>query len=402
MLAEPLRRESSSAVEFLVTLTQARPDTHRARTFLLIAVALVGFTMSLQIALNANFVADDMHITGMQQGLLEAVRESCGMLALGVLAVLVGMSEPRIAVLMLVLLSAGLSAYAIVPSFHWLLVASFVWSQGFHVWAPLPSSMALAIADKGHEGRSLGSLGAAGAIGSVAALLLALVLNHFGITIRPMWFVAGLASLLAAAACTQIPRDIRAPRARLILRKRYRLFYLLQFLEGWRKQIFIAFASFMLVKVYHTDISTMLLLFLAANALGWFVAPLVGRYIDRFGERKVLLFYYLAMMAVFAAYATVRDPRIIYVLFVLDSVLFACTMALTTYVGRLAPASEQTATLSAGVAANHVASVIMPLVGGLLWESYGYQWAFYAGAVMATLTLIPVMFIPVRPEAILE
>ena len=377
-----------------MTLIAAPRDTHRARTFLLIAVALVGFTMSLQMALNANFVADDMHVTGMQQGLLESVRESCGILALGVLALLVGMSEPRIAVMMLVVLSAGVSAYAIVPSFHWLLVASFVWSQGFHVWVPLPSSMALAISAKGHEGRSLGALGAAGAIGSVVALLLALLLNHVGVTIRPMWFVAGAAALLAAAACTQIPREIIAPRARLIIRKRYGLFYLLQFLEGWRKQIFIAFASFMLVKEYHTPIATMLLLFLAANTLGWFVAPLVGRCIDRFGERKLLLFYYMTMVAVFASYATVRQPRILYVLFVLDSVLFACTMALTTYVGRLTPPAERTATLSAGVAANHVASVMMPLVGGMLWQSFGYQWAFYAGAVMATLTLIPVMFIP--------
>ena len=69
-------------------------------------------------------------------------------------------------------------------------------------------------------------------------------------------------------------------------------------------------------------------------------------------------------------------------------------MALTTYIGRLAPPQEHTATLSAGVAANHVASVTMPLVGGMLWQKYGYQWAFYAGAAMAVLTILPVLLIP--------
>jgi MFS family permease len=276
------------------------------------------------------------------------------------------------------------------------MVASFTWSQGFHAWVPLPNSMALAISEKGREGKTLGMLGAASAVGSVVALLVAIFLNREGVSIRPMWFIAGAACLLAGAACTKNPRDIRAPGARLIIRKQYGLFYLLQFLEGWRKQIFIAFASFMLVKQYGTPIGTMLWLFLGANALSWFAAPLVGRCIDRFGERAVLLFYYTTMIVVFACYATVKEPRILYVLFIGDSVLFACTMALTTYIGRLAPSEEQTATLSAGVAANHVASVIMPLVGGTLWANYGYQWAFYAGAVMATMTLIPVMFIGPR------
>ena len=110
------------------------------------------------------------------------------------------------------------------------------------------------------------------------------------ITIRPLWFIAGGAALLAAVACTAIPRDIKAPGARLIIRRQYGLFYLLQFLEGWRKQIFIAFASFMLVKQFNTPLATILLLFLAAQMLGWFAQPTVGRCIDRFGERPVLLF----------------------------------------------------------------------------------------------------------------
>ena len=71
---------------------------------------------------------------------------------------------------MLVLLSAGLSAYAVVPSFGWLVLASFVWSQGLHVWMPLPGSMAMALGDKGREGKAMGTLGAAGAIGSAVAL----------------------------------------------------------------------------------------------------------------------------------------------------------------------------------------------------------------------------------------
>jgi predicted MFS family arabinose efflux permease len=368
----------------------------RGLFFLTMAVACVGFTLSLQTGLNANFVAQTMLLRPEQQGLLEAARESCGILSIVALALLAGISEPRIGALVLVILAVGLSAYAVVPSFHWLIVASIVWSQGFHVWQPLPNSMAVALAEKDHEGRALGRLGAAGAIGSTIALVLALLLNKAGIAIRPMWYIAGAASLLGALACMFIPRNIKAPGQSFIIRRRYGLFYLLQFLEGWRKQIFIAFAGYMLVKRYNVPIPTMLILFLASNIVGWFSAPIVGRLIDCFGERRILLFYYSTMAVVFVCYALVNSVYPLYVLFVADSILFVCTMALTTYVTRLAPPEEHTATLSAGVAANHVASVMMPLVGGLLWDKLGYQWAFLAGSAMAILTLFVVRRIPRR------
>jgi MFS family permease len=221
-----------------------------------------------------------------------------------------------------------------------------------------------------------------------------LLLNYVGMTVRPMFLLAGAAALGGAFFCSRIPRGIKAPGERLIIRKRYGLYYVLQFLEGWRKQIFIAFAGFMLVQQFSTPVWLMLTLALATQVIGWYVSPLTGRIIDRVGEKPVLLFYYATMACVCACYAKVHHPWLLYGLYVSDSVLFSCSMALTTYVGRLAPREEHTATLSAGVAANHVASVAMPLVGGVLWKAYGYQWAFYMGAVMAILTLVPVLLLP--------
>lgn len=366
----------------------------RGRFFLVLTVALVGFTMSLQTGLNPNFVAQTMALTGQQQGMLEAARETCGITALGILALLAGMSEPRIGVIMLTLLAVGLGAYTAVPSFGWLVAASFVWSQGFHVWVPLPGSMAMALGERGKEGKAMGMLGAAAAVGSACAMALALGLNLLGMTVRPMFLLAGAAGLAGAFFCSRIPKDIKAPGARLIIRKKYWLYYVLQFLEGWRKQIFIAFAGFMLVKMYETPLWLMLVLALITQVLGWYVSPLTGRIIDKVGEKRVLLFYYSTMAVVCACYARVHHVYVLYGLYVTDSVLFSCNMALTTYVGRLAPREEHTATLSAGVAANHVAAVMMPLVGGMLWKLYGYEWAFYMGAVMALVALVPVMMLP--------
>jgi len=368
----------------------------RSLVFLGVAVAGVGFAMTLQLGLNASFVGQEMHLSGQQQGILEAFRESCGITALLILALLAGVAEPLIGAAALVFLAAGLGAYSVVPSFRWLILTSLIWSQGLHIWMPLPNSMALSLSEPGRSGRRLGQISAAGAAGSAAGLVLALVLHAGGVPIRPLWLLAGAAALLAAGACLAIPRGIRAPRPRLVVRRRYATYYMLCLLEGWRKQIFIAFAGFLLVKVYGTSLSTMLVLWLITQAIGWFSSPLVGRLIDRFGERRVLMAYYASMAVVFVGYIFLHNIHLLHALFVVDGAFFVMSMALTTYVGKIAPPEERTPTLSLGVAMNHVAAVSMPLLGGILWTHVGYQWTFAAGALAAAASILAVFFIPAK------
>lgn len=371
-------------------------DGHRRRglLFLGLACAAVGFAMTSQLALNSNFTAQTMNLSGLQQGVLETFRESCGITAFGILALLAGLAEPLIASAMLVLLGVGLASYCVVPNYAWLIVASLVWSQGLHVWMPLPNSMTMSLAEPERVGHRLGQVAAAGAAGSGLGLAVAYILNWAGLTIRPLWLVAGAAALLGAVACLGIPRNIKTPGPRFVIRRKYSLYYLMCFLEGWRKQIFIAFAGFLLVKKYDTPLSTMLLLWMATQVLNWLTSPIVGRLIDRVGQRPVLVTYFASLTLVFVGYATLQSRYVLYALFVLDGAFFVLSMALTTYVNRIAPTSEHTPTLSLGVAANHVAAVAMPLVGGLIWKYAGYNWTFWIGAAAAAGSILAAMRIP--------
>ncbi len=373
-------------------------EQHRRRSifFLCIAVGGVGFSLSLQIALNANFAVEEMHMSGFEQGLLEMFRESCGIFALGILAVLAGFAESWIGAVSLVFLGFGLSCYAVVPNYFWLVLASLVWSQGLHIWMPLPNSMALALAEPGQSGRRIGQLQASGAAGSGLGLVVALILRIAGISIRPLFIVAGSAAIIAAVACLYIPRAIKSEKPVLVLRRRYGLYYLLNFLEGWRKQIFIAFAAFLLVKVYDTPLTTILIMWIVTQAIGWFSSPAVGRLIDRIGERRVLVFYYAFMTFCFVGYAFIRNKYVLYGVFLLDSSFFVFAMALTTYIGRLVPPNEKTMTLSMGVAMNHIAAVSMPLAGGLLWKYLGYQWTFLIGSAAAAASVWVAWHVPDR------
>ena len=359
----------------------------RGFIFLGAAVFCLGFAITLQMALNSNFAGEEMRLTGFQQGLLESIRESCGIIALVIIGLLAALAEPILAALMLALFGIGLGGTAWVQSYTMLIIVNLIWSQGLHVWMPLPSSMAMALAEEGKTGLRLGQIRAVGAAGSGIALIIGLFLSYRGVAIRPMYVVGGVAALIGAAACLGIPMNMRLKRSRFVFRKKYWRYYLLCFLEGWRKQIFVGFAGFLLVKRYGTSLQTMLWLWLGTQALSWILSPLVGWVIDRVGERRVLVVYFAGLIPLFAGYAVIRDPRVLYGIFILDHAFFALAMALTTYVNRIAPKEEHTPTLSMGVAFNHIAACSMPLLGGIIWKTLGPGWVFGLGAAVAAISI---------------
>jgi len=220
------------------------------------------------------------------------------------------------------------------------------------------------------------------------------VLIAHKVPLRAVFLLAGAAAILAGAACLAIPKQIKTPGLRLVFRRKYRLYYALCFLEGWRKQIFIAFAAFLLVRSRGATPKVMLTLWMVANVIGWITGPRVGKLIDRLGERRILTFYFASLIWVFVGYAFVSNIYALYALFILDSSFFVFNNALTTFVSRLAPPEEHTATLSMGVAMNHVAAVSMPFIGGLIWARLGYQSTFLIGALAAALAIFVARLIP--------
>ena len=314
-------------------------DRRRGLFFVAAASAFVGVALTLQISLNSNFLVGEIGVGGFQAGLLEAVRESCGIAALGIFVLIAGLTEPVIASLFLILIALGMGSYSVAPTYGYVMLFSLTWSVGFHVWTPLPNSMTLALAEPGKAGLRLGRVAAAGALGSAAGLGIAFVLTLLGVKIRPLYLIAGGAALLAAAACLGIPRTLKAPGPSFVLRRRYARYYVLNFLEGWRKQIAIAFGGFLLVKVHGAGLLEILVLAAVIQGIGYFTSPRVGRLIDRVGEQKVLVFYYSFVTVMFLGYAFLQGKYILYAVYILDNATFVFNTGLTTYVNKIAPKS---------------------------------------------------------------
>ena len=384
------------------TLSHMEAKRRRGIFFVSIAVAAVSFAITAQIGLNDNFLANPpalggLGIDGFQKGLIEAARETCGITALLIFAVLMGMAERTIGFFAISVFAAGLGSYCCVYHYYWVVILSLIWSQGLHVWMPLPNSMMLSLAEPGRTGHRLGQLQAVGSIASGVALAVCWVMCVVHISIRPIYIMAGVVALVGAFACLAIPRDIKAPGPRFVFRRKYNLYYMLCFLEGSRKQIFLAFAGFLLVKKYDTPLKDMLLLMAVVQVLNWLASPAIGRLIDRIGERRVLMFYSGCMVVFFIGYAFIPSRLVLWGLFILDNALFSLGMALTTYVRKIAPVSEHTQTLSMGVAMNHVAAVSVPLLGAFLWKYTGFQSAFLGGAAVAGVGVLVASKLP--PES---
>lgn len=351
------------------------------------AVFFLFFGFGIYGACTTNFATEIIRITPVWIGRVEAARELPGFLCVFVAALTMRIAEPVLGSIALTLLAGGISAYATVHGVPALLAWSFVWSVGMHTWMPISSSMTLNLADDNSKGRRMGQTAAFGSVGSVLGMLTVAKVAH-GLSYQ-MWFVtAGAMIAVGALILLTLRRDIgHMDKPRMVWKPKFGRYYLLSLLEGGRKQVFFTFAPYTLTKVYHAPLELMAKLFVINGIVTFLGAPIVGRLIDRIRERRILLISYSCLVLVFLCYARIEQRYILCALYCLDNFLYLSTTCLTTYVQRIAAPEDLMPTLSMGVTMNHVAAVLVPLIGGMLWARFSYPVMFYAGGAVVIVSL---------------
>jgi MFS family permease len=371
-----------------------------------IAIFLFAFGFSLYGGVFQNFLKDRAGAQELDLGILESLREIPGFCTALMAGVLVAFAESRVAAAGLAITAIGIAATGLIEKMPPIIAVTVFWSIGFHLYATMQSPITLALAKGKEGGRHLGRMSGLSAMATIAALgtawVMAKLLPH-GVY-EPYFLGAGVAILGAALAMSQLGHHaVGAPRQAIILRREYGLFYLLQFLEGCRRQIFAIFASFTLVLIYKVPVDRMLALQFLNAALIAFTAPRMGKWIDQHGEKRMLLYYGWLLIFVFLGYALIPNVWILMVLFIIDNVLFTFNNAFTTYLHRIVRPGELTPCVSMGITFSHVAAVTVPIGGAYLWKASGnYQTPFWVGVVLAIVSLIATRFIPARlpaPEA---
>lgn len=369
-------------------------DNKRMYLFLLVLVLASAVGFQGWRTLYNNFAVEVAGLTGAQNGYVQSLREIPGFLSLLVIYILLVVREHTLASLSVLILGLGVSITGFLPSFYGVVFTTLIMSFGFHYYETMNQSLILQYFDKAKAPVVMGRLrgfssGANLAVGGVI-FLLAPVLEY-----RTLFCLFGGIVIIAGIWCVlQNPTSPNVPPQRkgMVLRSRYWLFYLMTFFSGARRQVFVAFAVFLMVQKFGYSVQEITVLFVANNAINWFLSPAIGRAVNRYGERKVLSLEYVSLIFIFVAYAYVDSKIMVAALYILDHVFFNFAMAIKTYFQKIADPGDIAPSMAVSFTINHIAAVVIPAAGGLLWM-VDYRIPFLGAAGLSCLSLILVQFI---------
>lgn len=370
------------------------------KTFLILISIVVPIAFSAWSALLNNFVIEKAAFTGADIGLLQSVREIPGFLAFTAVFVLLFLREQKFMILSLVMLAVGVAITGFFPSVYGLLCTTLLMSTGFHYFETLKQSLSLQWFTKEEAPEMLGKLISVGALASLCTYgALWVLLEVMQLEFKWIYLIAGSVALAIIIFMWLAFPEFKSetPQTKkLVLRKRYWLYYALTFMSGARRQIFTVFAGFLMVEKFGYSAADITLLFLANYAFNWLFAKKIGRWIGVVGERKALMFEYAGLICVFVGYAVVQTAEVAAALYIIDHLFFALALAIKTYFQKIADPADMASTAGVAFTINHIAAVIIPVSFGLLWLVSPAA-VFYVGAGMALLSLILSLNIPQAP-----
>jgi len=386
--------------------------SRRSIIIFVVAIGFLGMASGIFETSFNNYLDHTFHITAEQRGDLELPREFPGFMVAVLAGALFFMGEANLAVVASGLIGLGMLGLGMLANqghqYASMVAFTVAWSTGTHLMMPTSQSLALALSHEGRTGEQLGKLAAIRAIATVLGC--GMVIANF--RLFPQGFssvfvlgavTAGLAMAAFIALQRTLPPVHHSKRRRMVVKKRYGLFYILAVLFGARKQVFITFGPWVLVRIFDQPPQTFAKLWIIATGLTVLLVPYVGRLVDRAGPRAVLTVDALLLLAVCLTYGFSRDLLPGHLAFyavcgayVLDQMLFPVQMARTVYLSRIAEhRADVTATLGMGVSIDHAVSIPIAMLGGRLWLATDYRWVFVAAAGVALATLLTCQFIRV-------
>ncbi len=344
-----------------------------------------------------NFVVEVAHFNGEHIGFLQSIREIPGLLSFTVVFWLLLFKQQVATYLFLILLGVGVFLTGLFPSTIGLYITTIVMSFGFHYGEVLYSSLSLQWLKKSEAPAILGKQISLRAFISIFVMLLIfLLIKVYHLEYKYIYMIFGglsIALVLFAWIFFDQFENFEIQEKKLFLRKKYWLYYLLTFLAGARRQIFIVFAAFLLVEKFGFSIDKMIIIYLVNKIISMISAPIVGKLVTRFGEKLSLRIEYISLMIIFSLYGIVKDPNIAILLFIFDHILFSMAIALKTYFQKIADPKDITATAGVSFAINHIAAVFLPAILGLLWLK-SYSLVFFIGTFIALLSFVLTFFMP--------
>jgi len=340
-----------------------------------------------------NFAVDEVGIDGFWMGIIQSVREVPGFLALLVVFILLIVKEHRLSSISVFIMGVGIGIVGLFPSNLGLVFTTLLMSIGFHYFETTNQSLTLQHFDKKSAVTVLGRLRSISALANIGIGVSIWILSQF-LSLTMVFLIIGVLVIGAAVKSFFIdPSDSSLPKQnkKMIFRKKYFLFYLLNFLSGARRQIFVVFAVFLLVEKFKFSVQLIAILFVINNVINYFFTPIIAKGINRFGERKMLSLEYFSLILIFLAYAYVNNPYMVGILYILDHIFFNFSIGIKSYFQKTADPKDIAPSMAVSFTINHITAVFFPFLGGVFWL-IDYKIPFFIGAAIGIISLVSVQY----------
>ncbi len=385
----------------------------RDYNLLLLAGLFAGIGAGISTSIFNNYLSDVFKLSEELRGFLEVPRETPGFFIMVVLAVLSTLGDVRI--IMIGMAAAGLGMLGLgtlSPTFAIMIIWMMMYSLGTHIIMPVKPSIGMTLSKEQSFGARLGKISAFGLSGSIIAYVyIFLGFNYMQMDYRTA-FVTGAIAYLLAAFTAGLMKNSRPKtrKVKFVFNKRYSLYYVLACISGARTQIFMTFAPWVLVKVFGVKPQIFAILGMIVALVSIATRKIIGKLIDNRGERFVLTWEAVFLFVICLGYAFSANifPEGIAVViiagcYIIDSSMSVVEMARSTYARKITTNLEDvTPTLSTGLSMQHIASMVIPVCGGLLWATFGYQAVFMGAAVIALFNFILSRKIRIEPVSAIE
>ena len=368
-------------------------------------------------ALN-NYLSNVHNMNSVERGWLEFFREMPGLALVFLLALLHRTSDWKILRIGTLISMAG-AALLLIPAGKAAIIGFImIWSLGEHLVMPVRQGIAMHVARPGFAGQSLGYLTGIMNFGAVAGSLLVAAIFYAGtrcfrltehFLFNVLWGL--IIFLMLASTVSTFTKDAPnhpSKRPRLYFDRKFNKFYALELFYGARKQIFMTFAPYVLIREYGFSTAAMAFLLGVCAFINIFAAPAVGRLTDRWGYRNTMIWDTVILFFVCLLYGFAGDifpPRAALVVvclnFILDAVISTTSLATNIYVRELASDQDElTSTLSTGISINHLIAILSAPAGGWIWMKFGIGWLFTFSAIMAVCNTLFAMTLPKQKKEV--
>ena len=357
--------------------------------YLMILTCVVAVGFQGWRTLYNNFAIDEVGITALQNGIIQSIREIPGFLSLLVIYLLFIFKEHRLVLYSVLFLGISIAIAGYLDSFVGLIFSTFLLSTGMHYSTTCNKSLVLQYFDKRQSPIVFARQGSYKALINIGIGIVIFIFSTLEVPTSIIYLIIGISVISAVIYASRIDpiTNIQTKqRKTMVLKRKYWLYYIVNFLSGARRQIFVVFAVFILVQRHHYTIMMVTGLFILNNIITFFISPLIGRMINRFDERRVLLTEYTAMVFIFAGYAFLDNAWIVGVLYLLDNILYPCSMAINTYFHKIGDPEDIAPSMAMGFTINHISAVVIPVLGGALWM-LDYQIPFILGIILSLFSL---------------